>query len=272
MNPVLGRVRSTNVPSSFNLCDLPPWVIASREYNENPEPFEVQGVRRANRFLFAKLDTIDDPRARGEVFNDYMSVKFYLHELDTESDKARRSIKNSYLRFLRGWGVDSNSVEGAVLKGWVESRIGIPPTFHKERIRGASHEDSMTYVTDRMRGSAFTNAINSQLDVLYEFCQYELRRRGNDRFFKLFRGTYDLSEHQVLETTGKREYVVKLNNLFSCTNDRERAWEFGTTVWQITVPASKVFFFTDLLPNSILKGEGEYIVIGGDYRVKQLLA
>ena len=257
--------------TSFNLCDLPPWVIASREYNENPEPFELQGVRRANRFLFEKLDTVEDPKKRGEVFNDYMSVKFYLHQLETESDKARRSIKNSYLRFLRGWGVDSSLVEGAVLKGWVESRIGLPPTFHKVRLRAGDAEESMTYATDRMRGSAYTNAISSQLDVLYEFCQYELRRRGHARLVQLYRGTNDLNEHEVLETVAKREYVVKLNNLFSCTNDRERAWEFGSTVWEMRVPTLKVLFFTDLLPNSLLKGEGEYLVIGGDYRVKQLV-
>ena len=38
---------------------------------------------------------------------------------------ARMSIRNSYLRFLKGWKIDSNSVAGAVLKRWVESRIGI---------------------------------------------------------------------------------------------------------------------------------------------------
>ena len=32
-----------------------------------------------------------------------------------------------------------------------------------------------------------------------------------------------------------------------------------------------VFFYDDLLPNSILKGEGEYLVIGGEYRVKRIL-
>lgn len=258
--------------STLNLCDLPPWVIASRQFNENPQPFELQGVRRENRFLFEKLDTIPDAEERGVVFNDYMSVKFYLHQWEVETDRARRSIKNSYLRFLRGWGVDSSSVEGAVLKGWVESRVGLLPTFHKQRISGTHDEEYMTYATDRMRGSAHTNAINSQLDVLYEFCQYELRRRTGARFLDLYRGTNDPTEHQVLETLGKREQVVKLNNLCSFTSDKELAWEFGSTVWQVSVPAVKVFFFNELLPNRILKGESEYMVIGGDYRVKRVLA
>jgi len=32
-----------------------------------------------------------------------------------------------------------------------------------------------------------------------------------------------------------------------------------------------VFFYGDLLPQSILKGENEHIVIGGEYRVKEVL-
>ena len=50
----------------------------------------------------------------------------------------------------------------------------------------------------------------------------------------------------------------------------ERAWEFGYTVWQVQVPISKIFFFNGLLPNSILKGEGEFMVIGGEYRVRMV--
>ncbi|MFO7982619.1 MAG: NAD(+)--dinitrogen-reductase ADP-D-ribosyltransferase, partial [Desulfuromonadales bacterium] len=38
--------------SPFNLCTLPPWAIASRHFNRNPQPLEIQGVRRANRLLF----------------------------------------------------------------------------------------------------------------------------------------------------------------------------------------------------------------------------
>src|SRR4051794_32853531 len=103
--------------SSYNHCNLPPWVIASRHFNDNPQELEIQGVRQANRFLFEKLGRIESAEERAVVFNDYMSVKFQLHQWESQStDKARKSIKNSYLRFLRGWMMDSNSVEGAVLK------------------------------------------------------------------------------------------------------------------------------------------------------------
>jgi len=258
--------------SGFNLCNLPPWVIASRLFNDHPQRIEVQGVRSANRFLFDRLESIPSPEERAIVFNDYMSVKFQLHHWqDQATATARKSLKNSYLRYLRGWMMDSNSVEGAVLKGWVESRMGIPPTFHKVRIPGIHSEEYMTYAIDRTKGSQRTNAINSQLDLLYEFCQYELHRRFPDRqALTLFRGTFDASEHDLLETVAKREQVVRLNNLVSLTCEEERAWEFGFTVWELRAPLAKVFFFDRLFPSSIMKGEGEYLVIGGEYRVRQI--
>ena len=74
-----------------------------------------------------------------------------------------------------------------------------------------------------------------------------------------------------MEQAGKREQIVRLNNLVSFTDQEERAWEFGSTVWECTVPVAKVFFFDKLLPSSILKGEGEYLVIGGEYRVRRVM-
>src|SRR5574340_317369 len=57
-------------PTSFNRCNLPPWVIASREFDEHPRPIELQGVREGNRRLFEALDTMDDPDARARRFDD----------------------------------------------------------------------------------------------------------------------------------------------------------------------------------------------------------
>jgi NAD+--dinitrogen-reductase ADP-D-ribosyltransferase len=259
--------------NSFNHCNLPPWVIASRHFNDNPQPLEIQGVRAANRFLFQRLDSISSPEERAAIFNDYMSVKFQLHQWQNQvTATARKSLKNSYLRFLRGWMMDSNSVEGAVLKGWVESRMGLPPTFHYERIAGIHDEKYLKFAVDRTKGSARTSAINSQLDLLYEYCQYELALKYPDRkWLTLYRGTFERSEHDRIETISKREEIVRLNNLNSFTTDEERAWEFGFIVWEAQVPLAKIFFFSELLPNSIMKGEGECLVIGGEFRVKRLL-
>jgi NAD+---dinitrogen-reductase ADP-D-ribosyltransferase len=258
--------------SSYNLCNLPPWAIASRHFNDHPQPLEIQGVRQANRHFFQKLAGIESAAERAGVFNDYMSVKYQLHHWQTQTDSARKSLKNSYLRFLRGWMMDSNSVEGAVLKGWVESRMGIPPSFHKVHIPGIHAEEYMIYAMDRTRGSARTNAINAQLDLLYEYCQYELgRSRPPESCLTLFRGTNDANDYDLLEVLGNREQIVRLNNLVSFTGDEERAWEFGDTVWETRVPLGKIFFYSDLLPNSIMKGEGEYLVVGGEYRVRRVM-
>jgi NAD+---dinitrogen-reductase ADP-D-ribosyltransferase len=257
---------------SLNRCNLPPWVIASRHFAEDPRPLELQGVRDSNRFLFQALDQEPDPARRGQKFHDWLSVRFQLHHWEAQAtDTARRSLKNSYVRFLRGWGVDSSSIEGAVLKSWVESRIGLPPTYHKGRIEGVESEAYQLYAADRTRGSARTSAILDQLDLLYEFGQYELaRRRPGERWVTLWRGVHEEEERDVLERKGTRDLVVRLNALASFTEDREAAWEFGYAVWEARVPLAKVFFFPGLLPASLLKGEGEWLVIGGEYDVRRL--
>ncbi|EDY81154.1 NAD(+)--dinitrogen-reductase ADP-D-ribosyltransferase [Verrucomicrobiia bacterium DG1235] len=257
---------------AFNHCAIPPWIIASDHFNLEPRPLEISGVRRSNRDLFEKLDQQADPEARGHIFHDYLDVKFALHQWSEYSGKARSSIRNSYLRFLNGWQVDSNNVEGAVLKSWVESRFGVIPTFHRGILRRIEEEEDNRFARDRMKGSARTNAIYSQLDLVYEYCQYEYNRRfPTKKTLTLYRGTNDPEEHPLIERRSQRENCIRLNNLVSFTSDREKAWEFGSSVWQATCAISKIVFSSDLLPSSLLSGENEYLLIGGDYWVKELL-
>ena len=260
-------------PTSFNRCNLPPWVIASSEFNDDPRPIEIQGVREANAFLFRTLDALADPAERASRFDDWLSVRFQLHHWQEQATPvARRSLRNSYLRFLRGWGHDSNSVEGAVLKAWVESRMGIPPTFHRTRLDGADGLARLRYERDRMEGSARTNAIFDQLDLVYAYTQYELaRRRPGERWLTLWRGQHDAGAHEVLRRLDGREQVVRLNNLCSFTDDPERAWEFGSTVWEARVAVPRIFCASWLLRGS-LQGEREALVIGGEMRVRRVLA
>lgn len=260
-------------PTSFNRCNLPPWVIASRHFDEDPRPIEIQGVRESNRALFDALDGIDDPDARARRFDDWLSVRFQLHHWREQATAAaRRSLRSSYVRFLRGWGVDASSIEGAVLKGWVESRLGIPPTFHRAPLGTPDGGAWSRYVADRTRGHAFTSAIDAQLDLVYAYTQYELaRRRPGERWLTLWRGQNDLAAHEILERLGKHEWVVRMNNLASFTDDRERAWEFGDVVLEARVAVPRVFFAGHLLPRSILKGEREHLVVGGELRVRRIL-
>jgi NAD+--dinitrogen-reductase ADP-D-ribosyltransferase len=275
-------------PTSLNRCNLPPWAIASHHFDEDPSPLELQGVRAANAGLFRMLDGIDDPDERGRRFDDWVSVRFQLHHWrEQATPSARQSLRNGYVRFLRGWGHDASSIEGAVLKGWVESRMGIPPTFHRRPLDAAHPERSSReaaaeskgdgpwarYVADRTRGHACTSAIDAQLDLVYSFTQYELARRlPGERWLTLWRGQNDLAAHEIVERRGPREWVVRLNNLCSFTDDRERAWEFGDVVLEARVGIPRVFFAGHLLPRSILRGEREHLVIGGQLRVRRILA
>lgn len=260
-------------PTSMNRCNLPPWAIASKHYNLNPQVIEIQGVRHNGQPLFEKLDAENNPEKRGMIFHDFMDVRYQLHQWDREETKnSRKALKKSYLRFLRGWLFDSNSVEGAVLKGWVESRLGLAPTFHKEPIDDVHSEAYFRYTVDRMKGAERTSAIMPQLDLLYEFVQYELRRRfPTQTHMTLYRGIYGFEEHQVVDKHHKGRYLLRLNNLNSFTDDFEKAWEFGSRVLQAEVPLTKVFFICGLLPKSLFKGEGEVMVIGGEFEVKVLI-
>lgn len=256
----------------INRCNLPPWAIASHHFNANPQQLEIQGVRQTNRLLFERLAKLETVEERGLQFHDYMDVKFQLHQWQREASKSsRRSLKNSYLRFLRGWLFDSNSIEGAVLKGWVESRFGLVPNFHHRPIRSFEDEAYQRFAFDRMKGAERTSAIFSQLDLLYEFVQQELPHHYPGRtHLRLYRGINDLEEHLILEQYDRKHCLLRLNNLNSFTDDFEHAWEFGSRVLQTEVPLVKIIFAGGLLPRSLFRGEDELLVIGGEYEVEVL--
>ena len=257
----------------FSLCNVPPWVIGSRGFNDNPQRLHIQGVRSTHSHFFNQLDQLSTWAERARTFQDYMEVAFHLHQWrkpDAPDDHV--SLKHSYLRFLRGWLFNASSVEGAVIKGWVESRMGLQPTYHRNHIPGKDSDEYLAYLTDRMEAAARTNAIFSQLDLLYEFVQYEMERRDpSTTHITLFRGIYDFDEHEILDQKDDRRAVVRLNSLNSFTHDFERAWEFGTFVFEARVPVSKIFFDGSFLHAGILRGEEEVLVIGGIYDITRRL-
>jgi NAD+--dinitrogen-reductase ADP-D-ribosyltransferase len=254
----------------YNLCNVPAWVIGSREFNADPTPLSIHGVRKSHAHFFKQLDELPSWDERARIFQDYMEVAFHLHQWREKGDVGNLlSLKHSYLRFLRGWLFDADSVEGAVLKGWVQTRMGLPPLHHCGRINGKDSDEYLSYMKDRMKGSARTNGIFNQLDLLYEFVQYELNRRDPDMtHITLYRGVHGFFDHDLLEWDKKKgKGVVRLNNLNSFTHDFERAWEFGTFVIEAQIPIYKIFFDGAFLHAGILKGEGEVLVIGGEYDI-----
>ena len=253
-----------------NLVGVPSATIASAAFNAQIRPLHIAGVREMNPELFRMLEDAPDVAAAGAVFTAYMASTFGLTPRTSveEEPGTRRRYRSSYLRLLRGWAYDSNSPEGAVLKGWVESRFGLFPTYHKEPLKRFNSPAWATYVEEKMGSRFHNNAISSQLDLLYEFAQWTLARlRPDGRAMRLYRGVNDFDEHQIIERLDKRRVVLRLNNLVSFTDVREIASCFGDCILQTDVPLAKIFLFKALLPRHALKSEDEVLAVGGDYLV-----
>ncbi len=258
---------------STNLVGRPSDLLASCEFNENPAPLCIWGVREMNRSLFDMLAQAGDLQEAGEAFSCYMMAMFGIDPEQQEKagkGAGRRRFRSSFLRLIKGWGYDSNSPEGAVLKGWVESRFGICPSYHKVVIEGDSTAAWTTYVEEKMSSRFHNNAIWVQLDLLFEFCQWAIGRFAfpGQTHVTLYRGVNAFDEHRIVERASKRSVVIRLNNLTSFTSDRSIATCFGDTILTAQVPLCKIVFFNGLLSSHPLKGEGEYLAIGGEYRVK----
>ena len=257
---------------SSNMLGVPPSLLASAEFNDNPTPLHIHGTCEANSGFFEMLGNVTDLRRAGSTFQDYMSLVFGFEEEQCRGTDAqgRRRFLSSYLRLLQDWGFNSNHPQGAVLKGWVESRFGIFPTFHKAPLESLMTPAWMEYVEEKMTSRYHNNCIFLQLDLLYEFCQWAIARfrAPNTRHLLLFRGVDCLDQLRPTANGKGREGVTRLNNIVSFTNSRETAGEFGRYIIEARVPAVKLLFFNELLTCHPLRGEAEYLAIGGDYRVR----
>jgi len=253
----------------INRCNLPAVILGSLTFQQHPTPLKLDGVEELHAGLFAMLDTIEEPAERTRVFRAALDAHFCLDCLEDaglENGKHRRA-KANWLRVLRGWSFDADSREAAVLKGWVESRFGLIPRHHGEPLRDFTGPAWQHYVEMRAAGLSGTNAIEAQLDLLYAYGQYEFARRQAGSHLTLYRGINRLADHEILSGNGNRQ-VVLFNNLTSFTANRERAGEFGDVILEVTLPVTKIFFYCGLLPD-VLKGEDEYLAIGGAYEVMQ---
>ena len=251
----------------INRCNLPAVILGGLAFQRHPTTLALDGVAELHADLFALLERIDDPAERARLFRDYLAAHFRLDHLEDAGIDARskKRAKANWQRLLRGWSFNADGREGAVLKGWVESRFGLIPRFHGEPLRDFSGPAWQRYVEMRAAGLYGTNALEAQLDLLYAWCQYEFRRAGGGERLTLYRGVNRIGEHETLSGAG-RQQVVLFNNLTSFTANRERASEFGDYILAAEIPTAKVFFHCALLPG-VLKGEEEHLVIGGAYEV-----
>lgn len=257
------------VGHSSNLVGAPTAFLASVDFNEAPVPLHVSGARQFHRELFELLDRAGDEAEAAERFMLYMNAAFAL---DAPPQRPRPKIgrfRSSFLSLIRGWGFDSNGPEGAVLKGWVESRFGLFPTFHKQVIRRISSDVWSVYVSEKMSSRFHNNSIQAQLDLLYEYAQYFLARfRADQSHYTLYRGVNAMQDHAFHEPCPGGGAILRMNNLFSCSQNRDLASCFGDVILKLEAPREKILFINDLLPAHPLKGEGEVLVIGGDFLVE----
>ncbi len=260
--------RSARLP--INRCNLPADILGGLTFQRSPVALELDGVRELHRGFFALLETLNDARERADAFTMHMNASFYLTDPEQAGHNERSAHKRhkaDYLRMVRGWSFDSDSREGAALKGWVESRFGLLPRHHAGPIRDLSGDAYRRYLEMRATALYGTNALEAQFDLLYTYCQYELERQHpGETHLTLYRGVNRVDEHETLATLNKQQRVVLLNSLNSFTANRERADEFGDYLLSARVPVSKVAFYSKLLPG-MLKGEDEYTVVGGVYEV-----
>jgi NAD+--dinitrogen-reductase ADP-D-ribosyltransferase len=258
---------------SANLVGVPTGLLASTAFNDYPLPLHIRGVRETHAPLFEQLAVCGDRAAAAIRFQQYMDETFHLSHDHAPADTAGpRRFRASYLRLLKGWVFDSSSREGAVIKGWVESRFGLFPTFHRTTLLRFASGAWSRYIEEKMSSRFHNNDVFGQLDLLYEFCQWSLARwfQAGRRHITLYRGVNDFSEDSLLRgqtqpRTGPA--LVRLNNIVSFTAHRGIACEFGDHILEAQVPTVKILFFNDLLPHHALKGEAEYLAVGGDYRV-----
>jgi NAD+--dinitrogen-reductase ADP-D-ribosyltransferase len=123
-----------------------------------------------------------------------------------------------------------------------------------------------------MRATAKAAGLFQQFDLLQTFCQQELaRRHPGQSWLTLYRGTQDADDYRTLAAEAEGVGLIECNNVSSFTSDSEVAWEFGSSVWAVQVPITKVVCFSGLLPPEFLQGESEYLVLGGMYRVRRLI-
>jgi NAD+--dinitrogen-reductase ADP-D-ribosyltransferase len=260
-----------------NLVGVPARVLASTAFNAHPTPLAIAGTFAAHRTLFELLDASGDLNEAHDMFSHYLHVAFGLrkpepHELAALSVHEQRRWRSSWRKLLQGWGMDSNGPAGAVLKGWVESRFGLSPAFHKAPLERFPSPAWVTYLQEKVASRYHNNNIYQQLDLLYSFCQWALRRVRDDsgkaaQHLRLWRGSNQFEEQLLSGSLQARRCTVRLNNVVSFSLSEEDASCFGDWVMEVQVPAVKVLVFPDLLPGQVLQGEQEVLALGGDYEV-----
>lgn len=268
---------------STNLVGVPAPVLSGLAFNAHPQPLHIAGTREAHAGLFALLARSADLNEAREMFVHYLAIAFGLrppaaHELPTLGPAEQRRWRSSWRRLLQGWGLDANGPAGAVLKGWVESRFGLVPLFHKAPLRRFPSPAWVGYLEEKAASRFHANGIHQQLDLLYEFSQWAQAQprfglpaggAGHDaQHLQLWRGSTRCEEQLVAGSLRERHCTLRLNSIVSFSLSRDEASCFGDWLLRVRVPRCKVLLLPGLLPGQLLQGEQEVLALGGDYAVE----
>jgi NAD+--dinitrogen-reductase ADP-D-ribosyltransferase len=252
----------------LNSCNVPSWLLASIAYQQQPIPLLPDGVSLWYPRLAQALQQQPNGKQRARLFNDFMTARFQLMPENVDAcnpDDPPPRPKVNYRRLLLGWLFDSDNAQGAAWRSWVESRFGLVTRFHQQPVPGPDSSEYLSYRQECSQAVYNTNELYDQLDLLYCFCQQELRvRYPGKEHLTLYRGCSDLPEHLLDGHT-----VHLFNNLSSFTTDAESALRFGSKLYAVKVPFAKIACFESLLPGS-LQGEQEFMVLGGLYRAQRV--
>lgn len=250
--------------TSLNLIGCPTAYFASAAFNRSPLPVSINGVREMNPELFDTMDRFG-PDDVPLLFMEHMRVMF---ELDTDVEiRSKQQRPISYLRMMRGWFFDSNRPEGAVIKGWAESRFGLRTLYHRSWLDDITDTAYRVYLSEKMHPRFHSNSIYAQFDLLYEYCQYFWERFGPvKKKITLYRGINRAeNDISILERTSRKSLKVRNNCLNSYSSCKERASEFGDMILKVVIPFQKLFCSPEIIPSMLPSYENEYIVLGGDY-------
>ena len=266
-----------------NLVAVPALELGSTGFNAQPRPLSIRGTLDAHPALFGQLEAAPSLRAARDAFVRYMDDAFALHRPPSPSQPPaagsapadHRRWRTSWRKLLQGWGMDANGPAGAVIKGWVESRFGLVPTFHKAPLAHYPSDAWMTYIEEKNASRYHNNHIHQQFDLLYEFCQLSLRRFGppasgglTPQHARLWRGSNRCEEQVVAGRLTNRRCTMQLNNIVSMSLCAQDASCFGDWVLQVQVPLCKLLVYPGLLPGQVLQGEQEVLALGGHYDVE----
>ena len=250
-----------------NLIGIPTPIFAGTEFNQQGREVHINGVREMNRPFFEALERFG-PADQCPLFLEHLRAQFGLDFQESASaERRKKPFKADLIRILKGWFFDSNRPEGAVLKGWVESRFGLRALFHRVPLTSITGPEYFIYMSEKMHPRFHHGCIFSQLDLLYEFTQQYLRRfqpvSEPVRLYRGFNGRGD--ESQILEKPEKRKWIIRNNCLASYSQEGERACEFGDQIVGIEAPFSKILCLPQAMPGVLPSYESEVILLGGDY-------